>query len=95
MANWLLMNWSFDTLIFSQLALRELMFVKLDCLPHRPGDWCRGPGCEAHMGAWQAKRLVWDPKIILDAEGRIPEDLATPSLGRPLHPESLFCQARL
>lgn len=30
------------------------------------------------MGAWQAERLVWDPKIILDQEGRIPEDLAIP-----------------
>lgn len=31
---------------------------------------------EAHMGAWQAELLVWDSDLILDQEGRIPEDLA-------------------
>lgn len=37
MAIWLMMNWSFDTLIFGQLALGELVFVKLDRLPREPG----------------------------------------------------------
>ena len=46
------------------------------------------------MGAWQAERLVRDPEIILDREGRIQKTWPLPSLGHPLHPESLF-RARL
>lgn len=42
------------------------------------------------MGAWQAEHLVRDPEIILDREGRIQKTWPLPSLGHPLHPESLL-----
>lgn len=42
------------------------------------------------MGAWQAECLVQDSKIILDREGRIPEDLAVPQPWPLLHSETLL-----